>query len=605
MVRLSIEMNVQIFFTPAKIPFKRIKNKTFDFFLGLTLLLSCLFNSSAQGIQSLQSQLSAQGGGMGLNFDPGALGSAGIGILNSQNLGGINAGVISGSDPKATMGSVVSTPVFKPLGPNAFQNYVLETTGQSLRRWGAEFFDNSTNNNYLQSSPFVPLVNGPATPDYVLGSGDQLLVRAWGSVNINYQVTLDRNGSIAIPKVGTISLAGVKLSKAEGVIDQAISKYYKNFELNVTLGQIRTINVYVVGQARKPGSFALSSLSSLSSAIFATGGPNENGSMRTVQLKRNNKVLAEFDVYEFLLKGEVQNDVKLLDGDVIVYPALSAQVALMGSVNNPCIVEIKSSQESISDVLRLVGGLSLMADPTQVFVERMGSDQKSPRTLLPINLNTNSNDAALKNGDVIHVYPKKPELSGGVTLRGAVTQARKFAWKSGMRINDLIPSKADLVTKESIRRQNEALFDFNERERTLRSREQIPEDLLSDGLRSSTAAQGSQIKGALGSGQSSGTGFQAGVANSSNALVGPNGLNQAMAGESAQSLSSWQMQRDRRMVAQQPKIEEGKAKSLIEQVGQLLDVINLEYAVLERIDPKDLTVKVIPLNLGMAITNPD
>jgi protein involved in polysaccharide export with SLBB domain len=315
--------------------------------------------------------------------------------------------------------------------------------------------------------------------------------------------------------------------------------------------------------------------------------------MRSVQLKRNNKVLAVFDVYEFLAKGEVQSDVKLLDGDVIVYPALYAQVALLGSVNTPSVVEIKSAQESITDLLRLGGGLSLMADPGQVYVERMSSDSGSKRALLPMRLNSNSPDSALKNGDVIHFYPKRPELSAGVTLRGAVTQARKVAWKQGMKINDLIPSKADLVSKDSYRRQNEALFDFNERERTLRKREQIPEDLLLENTKTTTPSSEMQ-------GRSPNT-FGQGATKEPQAST-PTKMDGA---EGTQSLAAWQMQRDRRLLSQQPKIDETKSKSLIEQVGQLLEAINLDYAVLERIDPKDLSVKVIPFNLGLAITDPN
>jgi hypothetical protein len=225
-----------------------------------------------------------------------------------------------------------------------------------------------------------------------------------------------------------------------------------------------------------------------------------------------------------------------------------------------------------------------MADPSQVFVERLGSGG-AQRALYPIRLGPSNADSALKNGDVIHFHPKRPELSAGVTLRGAVSQARKVAWREGMKINDLIPNKADLVSKDSYRRQNEALFDFNERERTLRRREQIPDDLLPDSAKPASSGFDAQNR--------SGSTFGPGASKEP-----PTSTQSKLEGaEGTQSFAAWQTQRDRRLLSQRPKIDESKPKTLIEQVGHLLEAINLEYAVLERIDPKNLSVKVIPFNL--------
>ena len=549
-------------------------------------------SSWAQGVQS-QMQMGGAAG-LGLNFDPGVSGLGALGVPSGLVMGGINAGVITGADAKPMLNPLPALQALQPLKPNAFQSYLLQTTGQPLKLFGSEFFDNSSSAQASQPSPFVPLVSAPASPEYALGAGDQLLVRAWGSVNINYQATIDRNGLIALPKVGAISLGGVKLSKAEGVIEQAISKYYKNFELNVTLGQTRTISVYVVGQARRSGSYALSSLSTLSTAIFASGGPSGNGSMRKVQLKRNNVVISEFDVYEFLSRGQVDNDVKLLDGDVIVYPNLFAQVALIGSVNTPAVYEIKSDKDPIPDLLKLAGGLSLLADPEQVTLERFSAEDKQSRAILNLNLKTSAQDVFLRDGDVIHFYPKRPETQNAVTLRGAVTQAKKVPWREGMKISDLIPNKAFLLSADSVRRQNEVLFDANQRERALRSREQIPSDLLLD-----KGKLGSDDQEIYARGLSSNNKTQSAGIEESRIPTG-----QAVGLGGSLTLEAWQSQRDKRLFAQQPKIDENKAKSLIEQVGQLLEAINLDYAVVERINAKDLSVEVIPFDLGSAIAEP-
>jgi len=531
----------------------------------------------------MQGMQGVSGPGLGLNFDPG---SATSGLLNAQSLAGMNASVISGADPKPQSPLLAASQNLKALKPNAFQTYLLQTTGQSLKVFGSEFFENSSGTQTNQPSPFVPVVNAPATPEYVLGAGDQLLVRAWGSININFQATVDRNGFIALPKVGAISLAGVKLAKAEGVIEQAISKYYKNFELNVTLGQTRTISVYVVGQARRAGSYALSSLSTLSSAVFASGGPNANGSMRRIQLKRANSIISEFDIYEFLANGQVDNDLKLLDGDVIVFPPLLGQVALMGSVNAPAVLELKSGKESLIDLLKVQGGISLLADPSEVTIERIGSNSKEARPLEAVDLRDKANVPRLANGDVIHFYPKRPEVASAVTLRGAVTQARKVPWRAGMKIHDIIPTKEYLVSTETIRRQSEVLFDANERERVQRNREQIPVDLLPERVKENSSDD--------------------------SMTLGQNGLkattplpSQTMTSNSTSpSFEAWKKQQAARLIAQQPKIDETPSKSLIERVGQMLENVNLDYAVIERINTKDLSIKVIPFNLGNAIEDP-
>ena len=202
---------------------------------------------------------------------------------------------------------------------------------------------------------FAALDNAPVSGDYLLGVGDQLVIRGWGSIDLDVRTAIDRNGSVNIPRVGAVPLAGVKAAQAESVLTKAIAKYYKDFSVSVTLAGLRGITVYVVGQARRPGSYTLSGVSTLASGLLATGGPGPNGSMRRVQLKRAGQVVREFDLYAFLARGDNSGDIKLIDGDVIVIPPALGHVAMVGKVNNPAVYELKRSDETLAEILDVAG----------------------------------------------------------------------------------------------------------------------------------------------------------------------------------------------------------------------------------------------------------
>ena len=590
--------------------------------LGLTLSFQSLAQvlpGVAGMVPNAQNQL---GGGLGLG-QGGALGGSGIGGMN----GGLNAlgkTEVKGADPLVPANTRVPIPLFSTLAPNAFQQYLLQVTGQNLALFGADFFENIRqfetsgkgpdgisllNSDVSQGTiqayyPFAPFVNAPVSSDYVLGPGDQLLIRAWGSIDINYQAVVDRNGLISIPKVGTILMSGVKVSNAEGVIQQAFAKIYKNFELNVTMGQTRSITIYVVGQARRPGSYTLSSLSTLSSALFASGGPNNNGSMRRVQLKRANQIVASFDLYQFLSQGMTLGDVRLIDGDVLVIPPALGFVGLMGKLNTQAVFELKSDSETLDELLKVAGGLAITTNPLMATLERLDTGLKQPRSVVSLNLNDKGLSTNLKKGDVINFYSITTDLSNAVTLRGNVSQPMRMPWSSGLRVHDLIPSREVLMTKESVRQQNEVLFDANQRERTQREREKIPLDLLIDPTQQAIPRNNTNIRTNNPPGQLPIENPLAKLSpNSSMALSSQqNSTDQAEA--SVIGLERWQQQRESRLLSQQDRIEDFKNKTLADRVGQLMDQINFDYAVIERISRRDLTVSLLPFNLGLAIDNP-
>jgi protein involved in polysaccharide export with SLBB domain len=190
-----------------------------------------------------------------------------------------------------------------------------------LKQFGYSFF-------YQAPTSFLPLQAVPVGPDYIIGPGDTIRIIVWGSVQGEYNLTVNRNGQIDIPKVGVVQVSGLTYRQLREVMDREFARQYNNFQMNVTLDNLRTIQVYVVGQARFPGSFSVSSLSTLVNALFASGGPSKSGSMRNIQVRRGGKVVVTFDMYDFLLGGDKRKDIRLQSEDVIFIPPIGPVAAI-------------------------------------------------------------------------------------------------------------------------------------------------------------------------------------------------------------------------------------------------------------------------------------
>lgn len=321
-----------------------------------------------------------------------------------------------------------------------FQRFVAEHTGFHLPRFGEGLFVG-------RGSTFAPLDQVPVPADYVLGPGDELLVRAWGAVDLELRTRIDRNGLVNIPRVGPVRVAGLRASEVEGYLTQQVGRLFRNFQLNVTLGQLRSIQVFVVGQARRPGQYTVSSLSTLMNAVFASGGPAVNGSMRRIQLRRAGAVVAELDLYDFLLKGDLTNDRPLLPGDTIVYLPQGPQVALIGATDKPAVYELRGETETLGDILRYSGGLSPVTSTHQVQVERVDPQHpRSPRHVMMMNLDAQGLAAPVRAGDVVTLFRVTPEFANAVTLRGNVAAPLRYPYQPGMRVSDLIPEREALLT---------------------------------------------------------------------------------------------------------------------------------------------------------------
>jgi polysaccharide biosynthesis/export protein len=326
-----------------------------------------------------------------------------------------------------------------------FQLMVADSVGKMLPTYGASLFR-------LAPSTFAPLENVPVPADYVIGPGDQLLIRLWGQLNVELRVTVDRNGQVFVPKVGAISVAGVHASQLDAHFRQQIERIYRNFDLTVTLGKLRSIDVFFVGEARRPGTYTISSFSTLVNAIFAAGGPAPHGSMRHIELKRDGQIITEFDLYDLLLKGDKSKDVALLPGDVIFIPPAGPQVAIAGSVNTPSIYEMKDTETSLGEAIELAGGLNTVADGGKVTVERI--DRRQTRSVTEFSLDAKGGRAAVKDGDIVRILSIVPRFENAVTLRGNVANPGRYPWHPGMKIRDLLPNKEMLLTRNYWQSQN-------------------------------------------------------------------------------------------------------------------------------------------------------
>jgi protein involved in polysaccharide export with SLBB domain len=324
--------------------------------------------------------------------------------------------------------------------PTEFQQMVANSIGKMLPIYGARLFRNPP-------STFAPLSHVPVTPDYVIGPGDELILQTWGQVTLNSRFTVDTTGGIYIPQVGTVHVAGLRFDQLQPSLKSQMSKTLRNFDLNVTMGQLRSIQVFVVGQARRPGSYTISSLSTLVTAIFSTGGPAPQGSLRHIQLKRAGKLVVDFDLYDILVNGDKSHDAALLPGDVIYIPPVGPQVAVSGSVRAPAIYELKTPDSTtLGDVLETAAGMTNVASRDKIRLERV--DDRNMRSILEVPFDAKGKETVLRDGDILELVAVVSQFKDAITLRGNVANPGRYMWKPGMRVRDLLPDKDALITRD-------------------------------------------------------------------------------------------------------------------------------------------------------------
>lgn len=351
------------------------------------------------------------------------------------------------------------TPAEVPL-VTEFQRFVYAASGQRLPLFGYSYFVEG-------SRSFAPVDRLPVPADYVIGPGDELHLRGWGAVDIDYRAVVDRNGLINIPRVGSVRVAGVRSDEAEGFLRTRVGRVFRNFNLNVTLGQLRSVQVFVVGQAAAPGTYTVSSLSTLINVVFASGGPSPNGGLRRVQLRRDNRVLTEIDVYDFIVRGTRDGDVVVAPGDVVVFLPAGPRVALMGAIDAPAIYELRPSGESIGQVMGFGGGPRAATNQRQAQLERMDPSQpQAPRTVSRLEFPL-AYDLPMRDGDLLRLFAAEPRFANAVTLRGNVARPLRHPYTTGMRVSTLIPEREALITPDYYQRKNRQVQYGDERPRGL------------------------------------------------------------------------------------------------------------------------------------------
>ena len=328
----------------------------------------------------------------------------------------------------------------KPQPLTEFQMLVAGSVGRIVPIYGEDLFLNVPDT-------FAPVERIPVTPNYVIGPGDELLIRTWGQLSQNLHLVVDRTGSVYIPQIGEAHVAGLQFAQLQSFLKTQFDRVYRNYDLNVNLGQLRSIQVFITGEARQPGSYTISSLSTLVNAIFACGGPEPHGSLRHIQLKRGGKIVTDFDLYDLLLKGDKSNDMPLETGDVIYFPPMGSQVAVVGSVQVPAIYELRGN-ETVADAIALAGGTSALANTSALVIERTEIQPAgtTARVAVDVKMDSSGLAARLENADLIRVQTQAPSFAKTVTLRGNVASPGRFAWRPGMHVSDLIPNKESLLT---------------------------------------------------------------------------------------------------------------------------------------------------------------
>lgn len=335
------------------------------------------------------------------------------------------------------LGLIQNQPPLPPEPLTEFQKFVAASTGQVLPIYGANLFRRVP-------STFAPVDLAPVPPDFVIGPGDELRIRVWGQLSFQANVRVDRSGEVYLPQVGPIHVANVPFSALDGQLRSAIGRVYHNFDLTVDLGQIRSIQIYLAGSARRPGVYTVSSLSTLVDALFAGGGPSTQGSLRRIELRRGSEKVSEFDLYNLLIRGDKSKDAKLQPGDVIYVPPVGPLMAVNGSVKTPGIYEILPG-ETLAQALENAGGVSAVASAARVSIERI--EDRSSRHAMEVPYDQAGLKTPLADGDLVHVFPIVPKYADTVTLRGNIANPGRFAWHPGMRISSLIPDRESLITR--------------------------------------------------------------------------------------------------------------------------------------------------------------
>ena len=316
-----------------------------------------------------------------------------------------------------------------------FSGKISAEIDMELHQFGYDFFN--------QKYPFSPEKNIPVGPEYIIGPDDSFTVHLWGKVEETHVVTVSRDGGITLPRLGTLIVGGLTKSELEKFLINKFKEYYPDFNMHITMGALKTIDIYMVGELNRPGTYNLSSLSTVVSALSASGGPSKNGSLRNIDIRRNGELLKTIDLYDFFINGLKENDITLKQGYTVFVPVIGPTAAVSGQVKRPAIYEMKNEQ-TLDELIELAGGVLPTSHLQNVVIERIVGHKRrevASFDLDPLNEKTAVNlKTVIKDGDLIKIYPVHKDIEKIVYLEGNVKYPNEYALKEGMKIKDIIPS---------------------------------------------------------------------------------------------------------------------------------------------------------------------
>lgn len=302
-----------------------------------------------------------------------------------------------------------------------------QISGLDLRPFGYDLFAD-------RAAPYRPDPNAPLTKDYVVGPGDTFLIQLFGKENAEYALGVTRDGTLLLPRFGPVQVAGLPFDEARRLIAKRVKEQAIGVEVEVTMGRLRTIQVFVLGDVVRPGMQVLSAFATPLHALLAARGVRPNGSLRHVQVKRGGEPVAAIDLYDLLLHGDTSGYDRLQPGDVVFVPPVSDLVAVAGLVRRPAVYELKGG-ETVADVLKLAGGVSADADRSAIRLQRVDPDGGAR----VFDLAADGLDLPVTDGDLVQVFPQVAPMSRSVTVRGHVAAPGVYAWREGLRLLDLLP----------------------------------------------------------------------------------------------------------------------------------------------------------------------
>ncbi|QZP09490.1 SLBB domain-containing protein [Caenibius sp. WL] len=354
----------------------------------------------------------------------------------------------------------------KPPPPfSEYESFVTRVAGKPIRRFGYELLLPDARDFTAPATTAIPT-------DYRINPGDEILLGLSGSVqSSDLRLKVDREGRIFVPRIGAVMVGGVRYGDLHGVIAREVSRQYRNFQLDVTVARLHGITVYITGFATTPGSYTLSSLSTLTNAVLAAGGPSTGGSFRSIQVRRGGKLVSDFDLYDLLLKGDRSGDIALQNGDVLYIAPAGEQVAVLGSVNREAIFEAAPG-ETLNDAILYAGGISTVADASRLMLlDSLGQTDGGWQEI-------SAGDARvrkIRRGDVIRVltnmaiaHPQQGQ-SVLVTISGEVARPGRYYFRPGTPLSEVVARAggltaeafpyASVITRESVKQQQQHSYD--------------------------------------------------------------------------------------------------------------------------------------------------